>query len=135
MDPNPPDRPESGPGGRDMPTRFQRVENAAVAVAAAALFIETGFGWWWLAVLFLAFDLSMLGYLAGPRVGAWIYNLAHAYVGPGLLGLVAVVADARWAAFVALLWAFHIGVDRTFGYGLKFPDRFTHTHLGEIGRG
>lgn len=40
--------------------------------------------------------------------------------------VVAFVADARWA--------FHVGVDRALGYGLKFRDRFTHTHLGEIGK-
>lgn len=76
----------------------------------------------------------MLGYLAGPRIGAWIYNLAHAYVGPGVVGLITVIGDLRWAAFVALLWAFHIGIDRMFGYGLKHSDRFAHTHLEEIGK-
>ena len=25
-------------------------------------------------------------------------------------------------------------MDRLLGYGLKFTDRFTHTHLGEVGR-
>jgi hypothetical protein len=34
-----------------------------------------------------------------------------------------------------LAWAFHIGVDRALGYGLKFEDGFQHTHLGTIGRG
>lgn len=116
------------------PNAVQRFENGAIAVVAAALFIKLGFSWWWLLALFLAFDLSMLGYLAGPRVGAAAYNLVHAYVGPGLLGAVAVIDDLRWAAFVALIWAFHIGVDRLLGYGLKYPDRFSHTHLGELGR-
>ncbi len=115
------------------PVLVQRVENAAIAAVAAALFIKLDFGWWWLLVLFLVFDLSMLGYLAGPRTGAKIYNLVHAYAVPGILGVIAIAGDVRWAAFVALLWAFHIGVDRTFGYGLKFPDRFGHTHLGEVG--
>lgn len=117
-----------------MPVRFQRLENAAIAVAAAALFVHLGFQWWLLLALFLVFDLSMLGYLVGPRAGAWIYNLIHAYIAPGLLGLIAIAGDLRWAAFIALLWAFHIGIDRTFGYGLKYPDRFGHTHLVEIDR-
>jgi hypothetical protein len=25
-------------------------------------------------------------------------------------------------------------MDRLFGYGLKYPDAFTHTHLGTIGK-
>ena len=33
---------------------------------------------------------------------------------------------------LALAWGFHIAVDRLLGYGLKFADRFSHTHLGEI---
>ena len=126
--------PAPDPPSRSLTVRFQRAENAAIAAAAAALFVHLDFAWWWLIALFLAFDLSFLGYLAGPRLGAWAYNLAHSYVGPGLLGLAAVAGDLRWAAFVALLWAFHIGVDRTLGYGLKREDGFEHTHLGRIGR-
>ncbi len=87
--------------------------------------------------MFLVWDLSMLGYLASPRLGAILYNAGHSYLGPvGLLALTWMVADdARWAEFVALSWAFHIAIDRLLGYGLKFTDRFTHTHLGEIGTG
>ncbi len=133
MDRPKPSSPALRTNGR-LPILFQRAENAAIAVVAVALFVESGFDWWWLIVLFLVFDLSFLGYLAGPAIGAWVYNLAHSYIGPGLLGLISVVGDLRWAAFVALLWAFHIGVDRTFGYGLKYEDSFSHTHLGEIGR-
>ena len=121
------------PRAERLPVWFQRLENAAIAVLAVVGFVDLGFSWWWLAVLFLGFDASMLGYVRGPRLGAWTYNAVHSYIGPALLGLLGVVAEARWAAFVSLAWAFHIGVDRLLGYGLKFTDRFTHTHLGEIG--
>lgn len=118
-----------------LPVRFQRAESAALAVVTAVAFVDLGFDWWWLLVLFLAFDLSMVGYARDARLGAWTYNAVHSYLAPGALGVVAVLDGARWAAFLALLWAFHIAVDRLLGYGLKFQDRFTHTHLGEIGRG
>ena len=117
-----------------LPVGFQRVESAALAVVAAVAFVDLGFDWWWLLALFLVFDLSMVGYARSPRLGAWTYNAVHSYVAPALLGVVAVVDGARWTAFLALVWAFHIAVDRLLGYGLKFQDRFTHTHLGEIGR-
>lgn len=120
--------------GDALPVRFQRVESAAVAAAAAVAFVDLGFAWWWLAALFLVFDVSMVGYAHSARIGAWTYNAAHSYLGPGLLGVVSLIGGARWAAFVALAWAFHIAVDRVLGYGLKFRDRFTHTHLGEIGK-
>lgn len=114
-----------------LPVGFQRVESVAVAVLVTVVFVDQGFAWWWLLALFLAFDLSMVGYAASPRLGAWTYNAVHSYVGPALLG-VAALGGARWAAFVALAWAFHVAVDRALGYGLKFPDRFQHTHLGDL---
>ena len=117
-----------------LPIWFQRAENAVIAALAAVAFVELGFSWWWLAVLFLLFDVSMLGYLRDPGLGAWTYNAVHSYIGPAGLGVLAVVGESRDLAFVALVWAFHIGVDRLLGYGLKLRDRFTSTHLGEIGR-
>ena len=46
------------------------------------LYGEIGESWWLFAVLFLAPDLSFLGYLAGPRIGAIVYNAAHTLVAP-----------------------------------------------------
>ena len=117
-----------------LPVWFQRIESAAVATFAVVAFVQLDFAWWWLAAVFLLWDLSMVGYLASPTVGAISYNLGHSYLGPAALALTWVVGDARWAAFVALTWAFHIAIDRLLGYGLKFTDRFAHTHLGELDR-
>jgi hypothetical protein len=103
-------------------------------VAAVAGYAHFGSGWWLFALLLLAPDLSMLGYLAGPRTGARLYNAAHTTVVPLALGIVGVLAAAAIAAAVALIWLAHIGIDRTLGYGLKYPDRFGHTHLGIVGR-
>ena len=33
---------------------------------------------------------------------------------------------------VALIWSAHIGMDRTVGYGLKYPSSFEDTHLGRV---
>jgi hypothetical protein len=121
--------------GGFVPVWFQRVDNGVIAAAAVVAFVELDFAWWWLLVLFLAFDLSMVGYAVSPRLGAWTYNLGHSYAVPAALVVIGWVADARAPLFLALAWAFHIAVDRLLGYGLKFTDRFTHTHLGEIGRG
>ncbi len=114
---------------------FQRIENVLIAVAVVVAFVTLGFSWWWLFVLFLVFDLSMLGYAVSPKVGAWSYNAVHSYIGPAVLAIIAIPNQSRAAGFVALVWAFHIAIDRFLGYGLKFTDRFTHTHLGEIGQG
>lgn len=117
-----------------LPVWFQRGENAAVAAFVAVAFVDLEFAWWWLLALFLLFDVSMIGYSRNPGLGAWTYNAVHSYIGPAAIAVFAMVAEARWGAFLALIWAFHIAVDRLLGYGLKFRDRFTHTHLGDVGQ-
>jgi hypothetical protein len=121
------------------PIPTQRIENGLLAVAILVAFFVSDAGWWWPLVAFLAFDLSALGYLLGPRVGAAAYNAVHSYIGPAALviaglGLGAFGLDGVWAYFVAGLWAFHVAADRALGYGLKLVDGFTHTHLGRIGK-
>lgn len=116
-----------------LPIWFQRTESAFIAGVSVLAFVDLGFAWWWLLALFLLFDASMIGYAHSPRLGAWTYNAGHSYIGPAAAAGIAVVAHSRGAAFLALVWGFHISVDRLLGYGLKFRDRFTHTHLGDVG--
>jgi hypothetical protein len=104
-----------------------------VAAATAILFARTGASWW-LFTLWLAPDLSMLGYLAGSCRGARIYNAFHTYIAPGVLALCSLLPSARAALPLALIWANHIGVDRLLGYGLKYGDGFGFTHLGRMGK-
>ena len=122
--------------GVALPVWFQRIESVAIAVLVVVAFVQLGFAWWWLIAIFLVWDLSMVGYLVSPRVGAISYNVGHSHLGPAVLLALTWVAgsDARGPVFVALTWAFHIAMDRFLGYGLKFTDRFTHTHLGEVGK-
>jgi len=110
-----------------------RFEGLAVAIATAAIFARTGASWW-LFALWLAPDLSILGYLAGACRGARIYNAFHTYIAPGVLALCGLLPGAHAALPLALIWANHIGVDRLLGYGLKYGDGFGFTHLGRIGR-
>ena len=100
--------------------------------AALTLYFDAGFGWLLLLVLFLAPDLSMLGYLAGPRVGAATYDVAHTYALPVAVGAVGVVSETDLAAQLALIWIAHIGLDRVLGYGLKYPTGFRDTHLQRV---
>lgn len=80
-------------------------------------------------VLALAPDLSMLGYLVGGRVGSRLYNAFHTYVAPVSLGAVGFVMGLTPVVWVSLVWAAHIGMERAFGYGLKYATGFKHTHL------
>jgi hypothetical protein len=111
-----------------------RAEAAALALVALFFFTVTGASWWLFALVILAPDLSMLGYLAGPRIGALIYNLAHIYPAPLLLGAFGWFGNQGLLLSVALIWFMHIAVDRAFGFGLKLRTGFKDTHLGRIGR-
>src|SRR5208283_841041 len=90
-----------------------RLEGLVVAATSAALYARTGSSWWLFAALWLAPDLSMLGYITGrPCWGARIYNVFHTYALPGVLALAAWMLHARGVMPVALIWVNHIGVDR-----------------------
>jgi hypothetical protein len=112
-----------------------RLEGFAVAVVTAALYAHTGASWWLFATLWLAPDLSMLGYLVSPCAGARIYNAYHNYLPPALLALAALLLNTHNLLLpVALIWANHIGIDRALGYGLKYGEGFGVTHLGRLGK-
>jgi len=115
-----------------VPRALLHVEGGVVAAAAVALYFHLGSPWWLLVVLALAPDLSMLGYLAGPAVGAMTYDLVHTYAVPVALGAIGVLADAELAMQLALIWIAHIGVDRAVGYGLKYRTGFGDTHLQRV---
>ncbi|WP_293775968.1 DUF4260 domain-containing protein [uncultured Oxalicibacterium sp.] len=111
-----------------------RVEGLCVLAAALLFYPALGFGWGNFALFFLLPDLSLLAYLAGPKVGALMYNAAHSYIG----AIACLVAGAVFALPVlscaGVIWCAHIGFDRALGYGLKYAIAFRMTHLGLIGK-
>jgi hypothetical protein len=111
-----------------------RLEGLVVAGASAVLYWRTGASWWLFAALWLVPDLSMVGYLRRPCLGARIYNAAHTYLLPGVLGLLGLLLHANVLLPFVLIWVNHIGVDRLLGYGLKYSDGFGFTHLGRLGK-
>ena len=110
-------------------------EYLIAAILVAVFYIVVGnFDWWWLPILFLVPDITMAGYLINSRVGAFIYNIGHSLIGPAVLVALYIGTDSQPLLFVALIWLFHILIDRAFGYGLKHITSFHHTHLGPIGK-
>jgi hypothetical protein len=86
--------------------------------------------WGIFAVLFLAPDISLLGYLrSASKASAVFYNLVHSYVLPLALGLLAWKLDSGLTGQLALIWLAHISFDRCLGFGLKFPESFRVTHI------
>jgi hypothetical protein len=100
-------------------------------VAGLAIFAATGQPWWLVLALFLAPDLFMLGYLAGPKTGAWIYNLAHS------APLALLAAGLGWhitaLAVAGAIGLFHIGLDRAIKAGLKVRPRLRRQPPGRLG--
>lgn len=117
-----------------LPKVWLRAEGAAVMAAGAGFYFYLGGAPLWFVPLLLAVDVSMVGYLAGPRSGALFYNLVHNWAAG-----VAVLALAWWLgspaiAVVGAILVAHTGMDRAAGYGLKYPTAFADTHLGRLGR-
>ena len=109
-----------------------RIEGLAVLVVSVTLYAVTGPRWWLFAILLLAPDLSMMGYLGGVKIGASIYNIVHTLTGPLLLIGFAVLTTRSSLLPYALIWTAHIGMDRMLGFGLKYPTTFKDTHLQRV---
>jgi len=115
-----------------LPRVLLHAEGFAVGVASIVLYFHADYPWWLLVALVLVPDLSMVGYLAGPTVGAIAYDVAHTYALPVVLVAVGLIVDAETAIQLGLIWLAHIGVDRAVGYGLKYPTGFKDTHLQRV---
>ena len=91
------------------------------------------FAWWiWIAI-FLAPDLSMLGYLINNKAGAFTYNLFHHQLLAVVISVTGIVFQLPYVELAGLVLLGHSSLDRVMGYGLKFNTGFKFTHLGPIG--
>jgi hypothetical protein len=84
-------------------------------------------------VLFLLLpDVSMLGYIVNTKVGALFYNIGHSFMLPAILLIIGFVTISTPLLMGSIIWLAHIFLDRALGYGLKYDDAFTKTHLQQI---
>ncbi len=118
--------------GMSLPGILLRLEGLTVLLGAIALYANQGGDWLLFVLLLLAPDLSMAGYLANTRIGSITYNIVHTYALPA--ALVALVLAGQWTPGVqlGLIWFAHIGMDRTLGFGLKYPTAFKDSHLQRV---
>ena len=110
-----------------------RLEELGLFLFSIYLYSSLSLPWWYFPLLFFVPDLSMAAYVAGPRLGAYTYNIIHHralallyYVAGMLLGVVPL-------ALAGIILFAHSSLDRALGYGLKYTDSFGNTHLGKIG--
>lgn len=110
-----------------------KLEDLAEFLLAIVAFSYLKFSWWYFPALLLLPDISMVGYLVNPRIGAIIYNFFHHKALGVTLGFVGIMLGIQVLMLVGIILFAHSAMDRVFGYGLKFNDSFKNTHLGKIG--
>jgi hypothetical protein len=113
------------------PRRLLQLEGAILLAGALTAYTTTHEPWWLIPLTLLFPDLFAIGYLAGTRVGANLYNLVHTTALPAAVIAFAWSQHTPLAGALGLIWLAHIGMDRLLGYGLKYDDHFQHTHLSQ----
>jgi Domain of unknown function (DUF4260) len=113
---------------------LERLEGLMLLAASITAYAITAPNWILFVMLLLAPDLAMIGYLRGPRIGAFTYNLTHLKILPLALGIIGLLTGNTLEIQLALIWFAHIGMDRALGYGLKLETGFSDTTLGKIGQ-
>jgi len=109
-----------------------QTENAVFFALTFFLYSQFDFSLLLFLGLLLVPDITMLGYLVNPKVGARIYNIGHSFILPTIILLSYFFIQADILLIIAFIWYAHIFMDRAIGYGLKYPHSFKETHLQKI---
>jgi hypothetical protein len=113
-----------------------KIEEAAITAVSIYFLSKYNLGlplWAWV-LLFFSPDISMLGYLVNPRIGAYTYNLFHHRALALAIAAIGLLTACNIVIAVGILLFAHSSFDRMMGYGLKYTDDFKHTHLGWMGK-
>ncbi|WP_341226420.1 DUF4260 domain-containing protein [uncultured Arcticibacterium sp.] len=97
-------------------------------------FTKLSLAWWWFPALILVPDFSMLGYVFGSKVGAWLYNFFHHKALGIFIIIIGFTYGLEMVSLAGIILFSHSALDRVFGYGLKYETDFKDTHLGRIGK-
>lgn len=116
----------------NLPKTMLHIESLALLIATLVAYQQLGYSGWLLLALLFVPDASMVGYLANERIGSITYNVVHTFLGPLTLLGVGFVGEWELGVSIALIWVAHIALDRTLGYGLKYPTAFKDTHLQRV---
>jgi hypothetical protein len=111
-----------------------KLEETAMFVFGIFFLLPFNLSWWILVILLFMPDLGALGYLANPRFGALTYNLLHHKAVAIALYFIGLGSANDFFQIAGLLIFTHSSLDRVLGFGLKYSDSFSNTHLGVIGK-
>jgi hypothetical protein len=107
-----------------------RIEEAFLFLLSIFLFSQTGYAWWWFPLLLFAPDIGMLGYFLNPKAGAYVYNFIHHRALAVTLYVLGALLSIHLLQLIGTILFAHSSLDRAMHFGLKYADRFEHTHLG-----
>jgi len=110
-----------------------QAEELFLFIASIYLLYLLNAEWWFYILLIIGPDISMLGYLAGNKTGAIVYNVFHHKAVAVLFFVVGSIFQLWLLQVIGILLFGHSSMDRLFGYGLKYFTGFKDTHLGKIG--
>ena len=111
-----------------------QLEELGMFLLSIFLFNQLSFAWWWFPALILLPDISMIGYAAGNKIGAIVYNFFHHKAVAIAVYMLGFYLHNELIQLIGIILFGHSSMDRFFGYGLKTFAGFKSTHLGEIGK-
>jgi len=96
-----------------------RLEEFTLVVLSLYLFLELDFAWWWFPLLFFVPDVSLVGYLFNPKVGAFTYNFIHHKALAISLYLLGALTQLPALQLAGVIMFGHSSLDRALGFGLQ----------------
>ena len=112
---------------------LEELAQFALAIYAITT-LHTSIDTYILVIAFFSPDLFMVGYFVSPKVGMVMYNFSHHRFTAIALIFYGLLMSHPIILLTGLLFFAHSSFDRILGYGLKYSDSFSHTHLGYIGK-
>jgi Domain of unknown function (DUF4260) len=111
-----------------------KLEELAMLGTAVCALVILQVSWWWWPLLVFGPDISMLGYFAGNKTGAYLYNLFHHKAVGIIVSVLGIYFNNDPLLIGGIVLFGHSSMDRVLGYGLKTDAGFKFTHLGPIGK-
>lgn len=109
------------------------LEGLIVLLGALYFYSQIQGNWWIFAALIFTPDIAMVGYLLNKRVGSYLYNVMHNYLlAVGIIAVGYFLYQNIFIVQLGIILVAHVGMDRFFGYGLKYPSGFKDTHMQRV---
>ena len=109
-----------------------RIEGAIFFLIALDLFSLREQSWLIFILLLFTPDISMIGYLKNKKLGSFLYNSVHNYILAIFLVILGNITPNDWMVTLGIIIFAHVSLDRTLGFGLKYPSDFKDTHIQKI---